>query len=306
MPGGIICIVSASSEAAAPPVVPPAFRAIDDLGQARVVASVPRSRRAGYSAGMLAAWGISIFLAGFLAALFVQIVFEVDDLVFLAVAGVLWVAGFVIVASWLRRKGAQVVVLFEDGVAVGDGRSVRRWRWDEFASVERRPIVSEVKPDIPTDLASAATAVGIVALRAALQRTGRPYIRTHTYYWFFDRRGGAFSLDRWLPAVDDLAQAIDLEITDRLAPGARAALAGGQVVGFGAITLGRDALVAGQHSIPLAAVEQIEVERDSVAVVADGVRFSVRVAQVANLTLLLQLVEELRAAGPARPEPRAS
>lgn len=294
--GGSADVTSGSPATAAEARVPPAFRAIDDLGAMRVVAAVPRSRRAGFSLGLLLAWAVSIFIAGFLVAMFAQIFLELDDLATLAIAAVLWIAGFAVVLRWLRRKGAQVVVLYEQGVAVGDGRQVRRWRWEDFASIERRPIVHELKPEVPTDVAGVATAVAVIGVLAALRVANRRYVRVYSYYWFFDRSGGAFSLDRWLPSVDDLAEALDLEITARMLPPAQARLAEGQAVGFGAITLTPDGLAVPGLEVPLATLDRLEVDNDAVHVTVGGTRrATVAMARIANLTLLLQLLDEASA-----------
>ena len=275
--------------AAAPPPVPKEFAGLDHLGPVRSVTVVPASRRVTWLIGLGALWAIAIGIGAFLVALVLSLFSELlDDLAFV-IWGVVWAIGLVVVARWLRRKASQAVVVYEDGVAVHDGKAVRAWRWDDLVAVERRPVVR--KPDIPSDTAGA---IAIVVILAAYKIADRPYVKAESTYAFGARDGGSFVLDRWLPDVDELADAIDLEVTRRQAPAIRAALHAGREVGFGAITLSRDAIAVGDRTFRWPQFERIEVELDTLHVTAAGTRrAAVKVSDVPNLTLLLSLLPEL-------------
>lgn len=275
--------------AAAPPTIPREFRGVLDLGPARVVAVVPRSRRILWSVGLGALSAIAIGIPAFLVALLLSIFGELLDDLALPIWLALWAAGLAVAIRWLRRKARQALVIYEDGVAMADGRRVRAWRWDELVSVQRRPAVR--KPDIPSDVAGAAA---IVVILAVYQIADRPYVKAESTYRFADAAGDGFVLDRWLPGVDGLADMIDAEITRRQLPLVAAALEAGRAVGFGSIALGPAGIAVGSRTVAWADFARVEVELDTVRVVVAGGRpATARISDVSNLTLLLALLRAL-------------
>lgn len=278
------------SRAAASPAVPGPFHAITHLGRPRRVAQVPRSRRIGYSAGLLALWAISIFIAGVLLGLFASILFELEDEVTLVVAAAAWVAGLAIVIGWLRQKAGQVVVVYESGVAVADRGPARAWRWDEIVTVHRRPVV--VKPDMPTDVG---TAVGVLAVLAVFKLAKRPIVRVETTYRFSDASGGSFTLDRWLPGVEELGREIEANVARHQIPTVQAALRARQSAAFGDIVLTRESMSVAGQAIPWEDVDRVDVAGAELRVWSRGERgASTGVERVNNLTALLAVADDLR------------
>jgi hypothetical protein len=205
-----------------------------------------------------------------------------------AVAGVIWAVAFGAIGYRLGTKAFRVAVLYDRGVALQEDRRIRAWDWDDIVAVERLPEV--LQPDIPTDL----TTLAITAVSVAVHRVmNRPLRRVVMSYRFRDATGGSFALDGWLEGVEDIAAAIDREVSRRVTPRVQAALDAGEDVSFGALTVSaQGGIMLGRRALGWDELGAVEIERDQLHLGGlDGKRLgSVSIKHLRNLTVLLQVL----------------
>lgn len=280
---------------AAPPAegsaVPPDFAWVTSLGAARAVALVPTSRRIVWGSLIIVAWAFAVLLGGTIGGLMIARVLGLADPAGLVIAGAVWAVAFGTLGYWLGGKAFQCAVLYEQGVAVKDGRRIRAWPWDRIVSVERRPSVS--RPEIPTDVTSLAVTLVVIAVQKAADR---PLPRVDTTYRFRDAVGRSFTLDRWLSDADSIAEEVDAQVSRRLSPSLRAELDAGGAVAFGAITISRAGGISLQkRTVAWADLHHVEVDRDALRLYGhDGGRLgSVSINDLRNLSILLELILQL-------------